>query len=83
VSGEAYCILKYNKGVSERDKDVSGEAYCIPKHNKHVSGQNKDVSRETYSILKRDKDVSGEAYGMKLQKLFWKTLEGGRKGEMG
>ena len=36
-----------------------------------------------YSILKRDKDVSGESYGMKLQKLFGKTLEGGRKGEMG
>ena len=55
-----------------------------------MSRQNKSLSREVYSILKynkgvgeRDKDVSGESYGMKLQKLFGKTLEGERKGEMG
>ena len=48
-----------------------------------MSGQNKGAGGETYSILKRNKDVSGESYGMKLQKLFGKTLGGERKGEMG
>ena len=32
MSGEAYSILKHNKGVDERDKDASEEAYSILKY---------------------------------------------------
>lgn len=69
--------------MSGQNKDVSRKAYSILKYNKAFGERDKGAGGETYSILKRDKDVSGESYGMKLQKLFGKTLEGGRKGEMG
>ena len=69
--------------MSRQNKDSSGEAYCILKRNKGVGERDKGAGGETYSILKRNKRVSGESYGMKLQKLFWKTLERERKGEMG
>ena len=36
MSGEAYSILKHNKGVDERDKDASEEAYGILKNNKDI-----------------------------------------------
>lgn len=69
--------------MSRKNKSLSRKAYSILKYNKAFGERDKGAGGETYSILKRDKDVSGEAYGMKLQKLFGKTLEGERKGEMG
>lgn len=44
MSGEAYSILKHNKGVDERDKDASGEAYVILKHNKGVGRHDKAIN---------------------------------------
>ena len=69
--------------MSGQNKGAGGEDYCILKRNKDVGERDKGAGGEAYCILKRDKDVSGESYGMKLQKLFGKTLGGERKGEMG
>lgn len=44
MSGEAYSILKHNKGVDERDKDASEEAYVILKHNKGVGRHDKVIN---------------------------------------
>lgn len=44
MSGEAYSILKHNKGVDERNKDVSEEAYGILKHNKGVGRHDKAIN---------------------------------------